>query len=104
MRTIILIVVCVLIGLGLGYLATSAIFGVGAGIGIATGLQAGACLTAESAVAAGLITEDQIPQLLEGAVSLISDASGEPESSLDLGEADVRCAEVVRSLQEAAAE
>ncbi len=99
---VLLTIVGIAIGLAAGYFLTLAIFGAGAGVGVATGLQAGACLTAEAAVAAGILTEDQIPGLLEGAVGLLTDAAGEEASEIDLSNADTRCAEIVEALQTAA--
>lgn len=41
--------------------------GVGAGVGIATGFQAGACLTVEAAKEKGFISADQVAEVLQGA-------------------------------------
>ena len=47
--------------------------GVATGIGVATGLQAGACLTVEAAKEKGLITAEQVGEVLEAAGRLIAD-------------------------------
>lgn len=53
--------------------AGAALTGVGAGAGIVTGLKAGACLTVEAAKEQGLITADQVDQVLSAAAGQIAD-------------------------------
>jgi hypothetical protein len=45
-------------------LASGYLTGIGAGVGIATGLQAGVCIAVEAARSEGLITAEQVAQVL----------------------------------------
>jgi hypothetical protein len=45
-------------------LASGYLTGIGAGVGIATGLQAGVCIAVEAARSEGLITAEQVDQVL----------------------------------------
>jgi hypothetical protein len=78
-------------------------FGVArAGGGFATASKAGACLTAEAAKDKGLITAEQVDEVIEAAGGKISSAgAGEPAAAL-LNDAE--CQKVVAELREAAAQ
>lgn len=74
--------------------------GYGAGVGVATGLKAGACLTIEAAKEQGLMTTEQAKQVLHAAGRQISstqasDAATPPDADLD-------CEKVVAELKAAA--
>jgi hypothetical protein len=75
------------------------VLGVGAGVGIATGLKAGACLTIEGVKEAGLITDEQVDEVLQAAMAQISSealpaGSADAEGGLDCDQmiADMRAA------------
>ncbi len=74
--------------------------GIGAGVGVATGLQAGACLTVEAAKDQGLITAEQVDEILIAAVKQI--ASEEYAGAATAPSSDLDCEKVVAQLKEAA--
>ncbi|WP_413720275.1 hypothetical protein [Silicimonas sp. MF1-12-2] len=75
--------------------------GTAAGIGIATGLSAGVCSTITAAKDEGLLTDEQIAQVLMRATSEMGGTV--PEGTSLIGSAD-ECAEVMERLRSAAAE
>ena len=81
-------------------LASGLFTGIGAGVGIATGLQAGACLTVEAARDQGLITAEQVDDVLMAAGKSIAseEYAGTPTSA----GSDLDCEKVVARLKEAA--
>jgi hypothetical protein len=81
-------------------LASGLFTGIGAGFGIATGLQAGACLTAEAAREQGLITTEQVDEVLVAAGKLIT--SEEYAGTATASGSDLDCEKVVAQLKEAA--
>ena len=87
-------------GIGGGMLG----IGSGAGIGIATGLSAGVCGIAKAAQQEGLLTQEQVDQVFNRAVSNLRDLTPDAEDS---GEAIVgaasECDAVLQKLREAAA-
>jgi hypothetical protein len=99
MKTTIIAIVFLLIGAAVGgYLALGVGAGMGAGAGIVVGSQAGACLAVEAAKDLGLLTAEQVNEVLNGAVAKIADgAKFPPEAKLIGGEAD--CAKVVADLK-----
>ena len=74
--------------------------GIGAGAGVITGLKAGACLTVEAAKDKGLISGDQVDEVLNAAVQSIlsQEASGEEA----IKEGDLKCEQVVAEMKAAA--
>lgn len=74
--------------------------GIGAGVGVATGLQAGACLTVEAAKDQGLITAEQVDEVLIAAGKQI--ASEEYAGTATAPSNDLDCEKVVAQLKEAA--
>ncbi len=103
MKSFLLVLLGIVIGAVAGVLVLSPFFtAVGAGVGIATGLKAGACLTVEGAKSEGLISDDQVDEVLRAAVAQIS-ASELPSETGD-GEAELDCAQVVADLKAAASE
>ncbi|MGB5427679.1 MAG: hypothetical protein WBN95_12925 [Gammaproteobacteria bacterium] len=80
-------------------LASGIFTGIGAGVGIATGLQAGACLTVEAARDQGLVTAEQVDDVLNAAVKLIASEYSSAESTSMGG--DLECEKVVAQLKEA---
>jgi len=75
--------------------------GTAAGVGIATGIQAGACLTVEAAKEKGFVTAEQVNEILADAGKLIT--SGEYASDSATGQGDLDCEKVVAELKAAAA-
>ena len=77
--------------------------GVGAGFGVATGLQAGACLTVEAAKEKGLITAEQVGEVLQAAAQLIADTNVPESPGTDSGApmSDADCQAVVARLKAA---
>jgi hypothetical protein len=95
----------ILLGLVIGaiagvFLLSPFILGIGTGVGVATGLKAGACLTVEAAKEAGFITPEQVGEVLDAAIQTI--ASTEIETAETLANADAECAKVVEELKAAA--
>ena len=79
----------------------SLIGGTAAGIGIGTGLSAGICSTVQAAQAEGLVTAEQVDQLLMRAAQELAGTDGLPEGTSVVGGA-AECAEVMESLKAAA--
>ena len=75
--------------------------GLGAGAGIVTGLQAGACLTVEAAREKGLMTAEQVSEVLADAGKLI--ASGDYAGDTSIGQTGLECEKVVAELKAIAA-
>jgi hypothetical protein len=101
MKTFLIFILGAVIGgIGCIVLASGLFTGIGAGVGIATGLQAGACLTVEAAKEQGLITADQVNDVLVAAGKLIS-SEGYAGTETSAG-SDLDCEKVVAQLKEAA--
>jgi len=88
--------------LGGGLLGT----GIGAGAGIVTGMQAGACLTVETAKNKGLITSDQVGTILAAAAGSIrtqaEQIKADPGADAVSMASDAECQAVVAKLKQAA--
>ncbi len=103
MKTILLLLVGAVIGAVVGvFLFSGVLTGVGAGVGIITGLKAGACLTVEAAKEQGLVTAEQVDDVLNAAARLIAAEDLGDEASLSGGDAE--CARVVADLKAAASQ
>jgi len=104
MKTAIIAIVFLLIGGAVGgYLALGYGAGMGAGAGIVVGSQAGACLALESAKDQGLLSAEQIDQVLAGAIGKIKGKAQLPQDAKRqwVGtEAD--CAAMIAELETAA--
>ncbi len=87
-------------GLAIFVLTSGVMTGIGAGVGIATGLKAGACLTVEAAKEKGLITAEQVDEVLNAAVAQIQSAGLGTDASISGGDAE--CQTVVAELRDAA--
>ena len=101
MKSFIIAIVFLLIGAALGGIVALSIgTGMGAGAGIVVGSQAGACLAVEAAKDRGLLTADQIDEVLNAAVTKISGgAKLPPEVKLVGSEGD--CDKMIADLQQA---
>lgn len=101
MKTFLIFILGAVVGGIACIILTSGFFtGIGAGVGIATGVQAGACLTVEAARDKGLITADQVDEVLVAAGKLI--ASEEYSGTATSSGNDFDCAKVVAQLKDAA--
>jgi hypothetical protein len=101
MKAFLVFVAGVAVGIAGSFLFAPALMGAGAGAGIATGLKAGACLTVEAAKERGVMTPQQINEVLATAGKLIASSSGSADGpALSGGEAE--CAQVVAELRKAA--
>ena len=81
------------------FFSSTILTGIGAGVGVATGLKAGACLTVEAAKEKGFITSDQVEEVLRAAVKQIAQTDLEEEAALS--GADAECEKVVSQLKSA---
>ena len=82
------------------FFSSTILTGIGAGVGVATGIKAGACLTVEAAKERGFITSDQVDEVLRAAIKQIVDTDlGEEDA---LSGADAECEKVVSELKNAA--
>ncbi len=83
------------------FVLPGAFVGMGAGAGIATGLQAGTCLTAEAAKEKGYITGEQVGELIAAASQQISTAKVTSDPAA-LASSDAQCQELITKLRAAA--
>lgn len=101
MKGVVLVVVGLLgVAFGTLVLAPAVFNGIGAGVGVATGLKAGACLAVEGAKDLGFITPEQVDEVLKAAGSQLSSTSVEDQSGFNLSDAE--CMKVVQELRDAA--
>ena len=91
-----------IIGLVVGaVVGGSLIGGTAAGIGIGTGLSAGICSTVQAAQDEGLLTAEQVDQVLVRAAADMAGTDGLPEGTSIVGGA-AECAKVMETLKAAA--
>ncbi len=104
MKTAIIAIVFLLIGGAVGgFLALGYGAGLGAGAGIVVGSQAGACLAMESAKDQGLLSAEQIDQVLVGAIGKIKGKSQlPPDPELQWVGTESDCADMIAELETAA--
>ncbi len=104
MKSFLLLVVgAILGGIATFILASPVMTGVGAGVGIVTGLKSGACLTVEAAKDKGFITSEQVGEVLAAAGrQLATSEVPSDESGFKLDDAE--CQKVIANLKKAAAE
>ena len=104
MKTAIIAIVFLLIGGAVGgYLALGYGAGMGAGAGIVVGSQAGACLAMESAKDQGLLSAEQIDQVLAGAIGKIKGkAQVPPDAEFEWVGSEADCAAMIAELATAA--
>ena len=98
------VVICVIglvVGLVGGVVFGGALLGgAGAGIGVATGASAGICLTLQAAEEEGLLTSDQIDQVMTRAAADMAEISGQQDSASIVG-VRAECAAVIQNLRTA---
>ena len=99
-KSFIIAVVFLLIGaVAGGFVALSIGTDMGTGAGLVVGSQAGACLAVEAAKDRGLLTAEQIDEVLNGAIAKIAGGAELPGKAKLVGsEAD--CAKMIADLQE----
>jgi hypothetical protein len=104
MKTALIAIVFLLIGGAVGgFLALGFGAGMGAGAGIVVGSQAGACLAMESAKDQGLLSAEQIDQVLAGAIGKIkSKAELPPDAEPQWVGTAADCAAMIAELGTAA--
>lgn len=88
-----------LVGLVIGLIGGAILGGTATGIGIATGMSAGICSTVGEAVEEGLLTEEQVEQVLARPAT---DLGGTIEEGQLVGSVG-QCEEVMQTLRAAAA-
>ena len=103
MKTALIAIVFLLIGGAVGgFLALGFGAGLGAGAGIVVGSQAGACLAVESAKDQGLLSAEQIDQVLAGAIGKIkSKAELPPDAEPQWVGTAADCAAMIAELEAA---
>lgn len=69
------------------------------GVGVATGLSSGICATVQAAQEEGLLTAEQVDQVLNRAAQDISGKTELPEGEQIIGSAD-QCAQFIQKLQD----
>jgi hypothetical protein len=100
MKTAIIAIVFLLIGGAVGGFLG---LGMGSLTGVVAGSQAGACLAVETAKDQGLLTAEQVDQVIAGAIGKIKETAAQsPDEDLQWvgGEAD--CAAMIAELEKAA--
>ena len=103
MKSVLLFIGGLVVGAVLAFfLASGFAAGVGAGAGIVTGLKAGACLTAEAAREQGLITAEQVDDLLQAAGRQISSSAVAAGDAPLVSGGDAECRKVIADLKAAA--
>lgn len=93
-------ILSLILGLALGWFVSAGMTGVAAGIGIATGLSSGVCMTVKAAEEEGLLDTAQVDQVLNRAATDLREAANLPEGEPIIGSA-AQCDEVLTKLREA---
>jgi len=101
MKSFLMVVLGFVLGVVVMLFLAPAVVGVGTGVGIATGLKAGACLTVETVKERGLITAEQVDEVLNAAAKQLVTASGIEETGKLTG-ADAACQKFIADLKNAA--
>ncbi|MDW4496566.1 hypothetical protein R5H30_01125 [Sulfitobacter sp. D35] len=69
-------ILSLVVGMVLGYMGSAAMIGGAAGAGIAVGLSSGICAVTRAAEEEGLLTTDQIDQVMQRAATDLAELSG----------------------------
>lgn len=100
----ILAILCLVVGLVIGTMFGGMLIGgSAAGIGIATGLGAGICSTVQAAQEEGLMTAEQVDQVLNRAAADLAELSGAGTPDAVVGSA-AECEDVLQRLKAASEE
>jgi hypothetical protein len=104
MKTTIIAIVFFLIGAAAGgYLALGVGAGMGAGAGIVVGSQAGACLAVEAAKDKGLLSAEEIDQVIGDSVGKIKGKSQIPaDAEVPWITSEADCAKMIAEMEMAA--
>ena len=103
MGKVIIGLVCLVIGgIGGAVFGGALLGGAAAGMGVATGLSAGICSTVQAAQEEGLLTAEQVDQVLARAASDMGAATEGVDASQMVGAAE-ECDDVMERLRQAAA-
>jgi hypothetical protein len=106
MKTTVIAIAFLLVGAVIGgYLALGVGAGMGAGAGIVVGSQTGACLAVKSAKDQGLLTSEQVAQVLTGTIARIQDnatlpADAQPRWVASEADCENMIAEMKRTAQD----
>ena len=102
MGKVLLSIIFLVIGGVIGFAGGSMLgAGAGAGVGIATGTSAGICATVEAAVAEGLLSPEQVDQVLTRAAADMAAISGNDSPEAMVG-AVADCEQIMERLRTAA--
>lgn len=105
MKTALIVILSLLVGAVVGgFIALGVGAGLGAGGGLIVGSQAGACMAAETAKEKGMLSAEQIDQIIAATVSKIrgkAEGAESPEITWVASEAD--CARMIAELEKGAA-
>jgi hypothetical protein len=104
MKTFLIAIVFLIIGAAVGgFLAIGIGAGAGAGAGILVGSQAGACLAVESAKEKGLLTPEQVDEVLGSAIGKIKGKSEPPpDAKLQWVASDADCVKMISEMEKTA--
>lgn len=94
-----ILLVGVVVGLIGGVMFGGALIGSATGVGLATGMSAGICSVVQAAQEEGLLTADQVDQVITRAAANLSDISG-TASAGDLTGMSADCENVLQQLRE----
>lgn len=97
------ILIGLVIGLVIGGLGGFMLLGVGAGVGISTGLSAGICSTVQAAEELGMMTPEQVDEVLNRAAQNVAGEVDLPQGEQMVGGA-ADCETFMAELKAAAAE
>ncbi|MBB95071.1 MAG: hypothetical protein CML68_10760 [Rhodobacteraceae bacterium] len=98
MSRILLSALFLLIGCAVGFFGSNVVTGAALGVGIATGASAGICMTIGAADAEGLLTPEEIDQVMTRAAADMAGLTGDAPSSALVG-AREDCAKVMDQLR-----
>jgi hypothetical protein len=103
MKTAIVAIIFLLVGAAIGgFLVLGVGAGMGAGAGIVVGSQAGACLAVEAAKEQGLLTAEEVDQVLGGALGKIKgEAELPPDAPLQWITSEADCSKMIDELRKA---
>ena len=99
MGKITIAIISLVIGIVIGGVGAMTIGGGLMGIGVATGLSSGICMTIEAAEELGLMNDEQVAQVLTKATENISGVTELPEDQKIVGSAE-QCKEVMAKMKQ----
>ena len=102
MGKVLIAIIFLVIGLAIGIFGGGLLIGASTGVGIATGVSAGICSTVQAAEQEGLLTPDQVDQVLNRAAANVAELAGSEAPAEMVGSA-AECDAVLERLRSAAA-